>query len=333
MKKLLSPRIAIPAGVLLVLLMAGGHFAFFLLQPADPGREKIFTVAPGSGLAQVARQLKAKGVVKNARYFVLLARMQGLTTAVQAGEYLFSAPATPATVLGRLARGDVRQLSLTVPEGLALKEIAVLVEEQGAGKAEEFLRLAFDPAFVSALGIDAASLEGYLFPETYSFAKGTSERQLLRIMVDEMRAHLGDELLARAASMNLSAHELLTLASIIQKEAGRTDEMPIISAVYHNRLKRGMRLQADPTVIYGITDFDGNLTRRHLRERTPYNTYRVAGLPPGPIAGPGQKALDAAVNPADTNALYFVSRGDGSHVFSGNLRQHNKAVRRYQLGR
>lgn len=332
MKKLFSPRIAISAGILLCLLAAGGHVAFFLLNPVDPGPEKVFTVAPGSGLSQVARQLKAERLIGNARYFVLLARLKGAVTGIQAGEYLFSAPATPGSVLGRLTRGDVRQLTLTIPEGLSLKEIAQSVEDQGTGQAEEFLHLAFDSEFIASLGIEAASLEGYLFPDTYSFAKGTSERQLIRIMVDEIHSHLDAKLLADAEKVGLSAHELLTLASIVQKEAGRIDEMPLISAVYHNRLRRGMRLQADPTVIYGIADFDGNLTRRHLRERTPYNTYRVGGLPPGPIASPGKEALEAAANPTVSDALYFVSRGDGSHVFSGNLRDHNKAVRRYQLG-
>ncbi len=152
-------------------------------------------------------------------------------------------------------------------------------------------------------------------------------------MVGQLKKHLSPAILVKADELGLDRHELLTLASIIQKEAGNVMEMPLISAVFHNRLKRGIALQADPTVIYGIADFDGNLTRKHLETPTPYNTYRKRGLPPGPIASPGQFALRAAVNPADTKSLYFVAKGDGTHEFSATLKEHNRAVRRYQLRR
>ncbi|MEZ4483867.1 MAG: endolytic transglycosylase MltG [Syntrophotaleaceae bacterium] len=183
------------------------------------------------------------------------------------------------------------------------------------------------------MGIKAASLEGYLFHRAYTFDSRTDSRQLIKAMADQCLSEMTPALLAKAKEQGLNRHQLLTLASIIQKEAGDNSEMPLISAVFHNRLRRGIALQADPTVIYGIENFDGNLTRRHLQEITPYNTYRVPGLPPGPIASPGRAALQAAANPAAVNYLYFVARGDGSHQFSNTLREHNAAVRRYQLKR
>lgn len=325
-----TAALLLPAAILLGL---GLHFSAFLLRPVTPSSEVVLTVAPGSALKRVAAQLQEQGVIGNARYFVLLARAKSLASHIQAGDYRFREAAQPAQVLRRLVEGDVVQLSLTVPEGLSLREIAPLVEGEGFGNARRFLDLAHDGDFIASLGIEADSLEGYLFPETYSFAKGTGEEQVLRAMADEMRRRLTPELLEAAAEQGLDRHQLLTLASIIQKEAGRIDEMPLISAVYHNRLRRGMRLQADPTVIYGIENFNGNLTRRDLEEMTPYNTYRRKGLPPGPIASPGADALRAAAAPADSDALYFVSRGDGSHVFSRTLAEHNRAVRRYQLHR
>jgi UPF0755 protein len=184
---------------------------------------------------------------------------------------------------------------------------------------------------IATLGIEAASLEGYLFPETYRFTPGIAETELIRMMVQQLLQRLDKQLLGAAQKQDLDRHQLLTLASIIEKETGLADEMPVISSVFHNRLQRNMPLQTDPTVIYGIADFDGNLTRNHLTTPTPYNTYRFRGLPPGPIASPGLAALQAAARPAETDYLYFVSRGDGRHVFSRTLREHNQAVRRFQL--
>ncbi len=316
-----------------LVVAAGAHFIFFLTTPIAPEEDQLFTVASGSSLSRIASSLESRGIIANDGYFIALARLKQSAGQVQAGDYLFDRPATPTTVLQRLVTGDVRQEQLTVPEGFTLEEIAALLESRELGSAERFLELAHDEAFIGALDIEADSLEGYLFPETYSFARGTTEEQLLRAMVGQMQRHLTAELLAEGVAQGLDRHELLTLASIIQKEAGLVEEMPRISAVYHNRLRRGMRLQADPTVIYGIENFDGNLTRRHLAEVTPYNTYRLSGLPPGPIANPGADALKAAANPAESDAIFFVARGDGSHVFSKTLAEHNRAVRRYQLGR
>ncbi|MDW7758795.1 MAG: endolytic transglycosylase MltG, partial [Desulfuromonadales bacterium] len=263
----------------------------------------------------------------------LLARWRGEAGRVKAGEYRFAEAAAPGEVLKRLVAGDVIQYRFTVPEGLTLAEIARKLAAEGRGDGDSFLQLAQDADFIHSLGVEAKTLEGYLYPETYTLVATTEEKELLQAMVRQMKARLTEELLAGARARGLSVHELLTLASIIQKEAGNEAEMPIIGGVFHNRLQRGMRLQSDPTVIYGVKDFDGNLTRRHLEEWTAYNTYRIAGLPPGPIASPGEPALRAAAFPAEVNYLYFVGKGDGTHVFSTTLREHNDAVRRYQLKR
>jgi UPF0755 protein len=205
------------------------------------------------------------------------------------------------------------------------------VAAAGIGTTEQFVKAATDLGRLGRLGVPGKSLEGYLFPETYTVTTTTTPVEVVRAMVAQFERQLTPELLAAAKARGLDRHALVTLASIVQKEAGTVEEMPLIAAVFLNRLRMGMRLQADPTVIYGIVDFDGNLTRRHLLTPTPYNTYTRAGLPPGPIASPGLAALKAAAEPAQSNALYFVARGDGRHEFNTTLEAHNRAVRRYQL--
>ena len=318
---------------LLSVLICGGSYAFFLNRAVSPPRPITISVTRGSSFGAVAQKLHRAEVVSNIIGFKLLARLRGDTSIIQAGDYHFAEPATPGQILDRLIAGDVELHRLTIPEGFSRKEIYERLQQSDFQDAAAFLALTEDASLIRALGIKAASLEGYLFPETYTFDSHTNSRQLIQAMVDQCLAELTPALLAKAKEQNLDRHQLLTLASIIQKEAGNNSEMPLISAVFHNRLRRGIALQADPTVIYGIKNFDGNLTRRHLREITPYNTYRVPGLPPGPIASPGRAALQAAANPAAVNYLYFVARGDGSHQFSSTLREHNAAVRRYQLKR
>lgn len=325
--------LCIVALALLPLLICGGYYAHFLRQAIAPTAPITISVARGSSFGAVAHRLQRAGVISNVINFKLLARLRGDAAAIQAGDYHFAEPATPGQILNRLITGDVELHRLTIPEGFSRKEISARLQDSPFQEAAAFLPLTEDPVLIQELGIKAASLEGYLFPETYTFDSRSNSRQLIQAMVDQCLAELTPALLAKAKEQNLNRHQLLTLASIIQKEAGNNQEMPLISAVFHNRLRRGIALQADPTVIYGVKDFDGNLTRRHLREITPYNTYRVPGLPPGPIASPGRAALQAAANPATVNYLYFVARGDGSHKFSSTLQEHNAAVQRYQLKR
>ncbi len=315
----------------LVLLGAGFWLLDFTATAIIPKGPQVVEIKPGNSFTQIAKQLQGAGIISDAKRFTLLAHWRNATGQIQAGEYLFEAATKPEEVLARLVAGDIRKFKITIPEGFNLHEITARLEETGIGSAEEFLAFCYNTKFLNELGIEAESLEGYLFPETYTYSSSTTIRQLLGAMVSQLRAHISPELLERAATLNLNRHQLITLASIIQKEAGNIMEMPLISAVFHNRLKRGIALQADPTVIYGISGFDGNLTRKHLEMPTPYNTYRKRGLPPGPIASPGQSALHAAANPAASNDLYFVARGDGTHEFSASLQDHNRAVQRYQL--
>ncbi len=286
-------------------------------------------IQPGTGLNKVAVDLQNVGVVRSALAVKLLARWKQQGGQIQAGCYRFSDPATPGEVLDRLVRGDVEKVSLTIPEGFNLQQIIARTVEKGFGEKEKLSELAYDADFIHSLDIDADSLEGYLFPETYLFAPGIGEESLLQMMVKPLRSHTDATLMKKAERLGLNLHQWLTLASIIEKETGLVEEMPLISSVFHNRLKRNIPLQTDPTVIYGIKDFDGNITRKHLKTPTPYNTYLNRGLPPGPIASPGLAALESAVNPAETKYLYFVATGDGGHKFSKTLKEHNVAVKEY----
>ena len=305
----------------------------FISTAVTPATPQVVNVEQGSSFSRISKQLEQAGVVSDARKFTLLARWRKSTGQIHVGEYLFDVSAKPDEVLERLVAGDIRKYQVTIPEGFNLKEIAERLAGTGINTADEIIALCYDTGFISELQIEADSLEGYLFPETYTYTSSTTARELIQAMVQLLEDKLTPALLADARKLKMNRHKLLTLGSIIQKEAGNTMEMPLISAVFHNRLKLGIALQADPTVIYGIKNFDGNLTRKHLETPTLYNTYRKRGLPPGPIASPGMLALHAAANPAESKDLYFVARGDGTHEFNATLKEHNRAVRRYQLKR
>lgn len=314
--------------ILLIPVIAFISYAF-LFSPQTPDKHVHIQIQPGTGLNKVASALQTSGVIRSALALKLLARWNQQSGKIQAGNYQFKDPASPGDILTRLIQGDVEKVSLTIPEGFTLQQIIDRTAEKGFGQKEKLSSLAYDTNFIQSLGIEAESLEGYLFPETYLFASGVDEQTLLRMMVDQFRSYADSELLAAAQKLGLTLHQWLTLASIIEKETGIVEEMPLISSVFHNRLQRNIPLQTDPTVIYGIKDFDGNITRKHLKTPGPYNTYLNRGLPPGPIASPGLAALKAAVRPAETKLLYFVARGDGGHTFSKTLKEHNIAVREY----
>jgi UPF0755 protein len=219
---------------------------------------------------------------------------------------------------------------VVVPEGLRMQEVAARIEAAGLGSAAEFVRVARDPATAAALGLPGPTLEGYLFPETYELARGVPESEIARMMVDHFFA-VWRELEPRAQQRGLSMHDAVVLASLVEKETAAADERPLVAAVFLNRLARGMRLETDPAVIYGIADFDGNLRRAHLEDaKNPYNTYQHAGLPPGPIASPGAASLRAVVEPAEADYLYFVAKKDGTHQFSSSYGDHVRAVNRFQ---
>ncbi len=331
MKRLL---ILLASGLLLLpFLVGGGSYALFLWRPVAPPEPVTLSVPRGRSFTAVARDLRDRGIITSATGFRLLARLRGEETAIRAGDYYFAERARPGQILQRLVSGDVQRLQITFAEGLNLWEMAAILEQSELRDGAAFADLARDGTLIASLGIEAETLEGYLFPETYTMDSQTGSRQLIRAMVAQLERELTPELLARAGELGLDRHQFLTLASIVQKEAGNDQEMPLVAAVFHNRLRRRMPLQADPTVIYGVEDYHGRITRRHLQTRTAYNTYRIPGLPIGPIANPGRSALQATAHPAPVDYLYFVSRGDGTHHFSKTLAEHNAAVRRYILNR
>jgi UPF0755 protein len=327
-------------GRLCLLGVVLGALALFYLQlyfqtPAAPhAEEQIVTIAAGSSLRQIADGLADHGLIRHRTMFVAYVKWWRPGPYLQAGEYALRASMSPEQIVEMLRQGKVLQHSLTIPEGLSLREIAALVAEQQFGDAAVMLALMSDPAFIATLNLETpslASLEGYLFPDTYHLPRSISEKALLTLMVDTLRKYYTDDIAARAEQLSFTQHEVLTLASLIEKEAQVDDERPRISAVYHNRLRKGMRLQCDPTVIYALGErFDGNIRKQDLKIDSPYNTYRYAGLPPGPIANAGRRSLEAAVNPAPTDDLYFVFTGSkGQHKFSRTLQEHNRAVQQY----
>ncbi len=290
----------------------------------------VVEIPEGASFKEVANLLAQKGLIVSPFWFRLLGKVQDAERKVQPGEYDLHTAMRPVEILNALVKGKVIQYSVTIPEGLTARQIGKLLEEARIAKEADVARLVADPAFVKSLGVEGRTLEGYLFPETYHFPRRTKPEDVLRAMVHRFKEAYTPDLQARAAALKMTESEVLTLASIIEKETAQEAERPLVSAVFHNRLAKGRPLQSDPTVIYGIPNFDGNLKRAHLTQKTPFNTYMKKGLPPWPIANPGLKSIQAAVNPAPVKYLYFVSKNDGTHQFSTTLAEHNRAVERYQ---
>lgn len=324
--------------LLLAAVVALGMAAFQAIrwaeEPAIPAQErpssKVIAIPDGMTFQQVASLLERERLIKSRSAFVLLGRTQSADRKIHAGEYELNAGMLPSEILSILLNGQVVLHPITVPEGYTMTQIAELMAQHGVGDQQEFLRLVKDRSFVGSLGLKAETLEGYLYPDTYKFPRNAKTKDVLVTMVERLRQLYGPEFQARAAELKMTLHEVLTLASVIEKETGAPSEREEISAVFHNRLKKHIPLQSDPTVIYGLPAFDGNIRKKDLSSDSPYNTYRVQGLPPGPIANPGIEAIRAALYPSDSRALYFVSRNDGTHQFSSTLVEHNDAVEKYQ---
>ena len=329
--------------VALVALLLGGIGAYGvsrLYEGADEpyrgygGTEVFVDIVPGTTTAGIGRQLVDAGVVEDQRTFRIALWRSGRDRLLQAGEYRFTELASALDVIDVLARGQVHLRTVTFPEGLTRWEMAEVFGRSEFGVADEFLAASERVDLVEDLDPDATDLEGYLFPETYALPRGATADDLVEAMLAQFRRTFDDALLAQAAEQEMTVRQVVTLASLIQRETGQDDERPVVSAVYRNRLDRRMPLQCDPTVIYALQVdglYDGNLTRENLRYDSPYNTYVYPGLPPGPIAAPGAADLRAALAPADVSYVYFVSRNDGSHVFADTLREHNRNVREYQV--
>lgn len=293
-----------------------------------------FEYLPGAAGDEAAEALHRLGVVPS-RWHFLAARALYPDKVLMAGEYQFSVAASPWDVISRLADGDVYLRTLTIPEGLTRFETAALVADSGYADREEFLALTVDPEPIRDLFPEARSLEGFLFPETYSLPKTTTPEQIIRAMLANFRDAF--EAASEGIDTELAPYETLILASLIEKETGIATERPLVSVVFHNRLNRGIVLQCDPTIIYGLLlegRYRGNIHESDLQDPHPYNTYLHAGLPPGPIASPGAASLRAALAPAESDYIFFVANpsGDGSHTFSVSLTDHNRAVARFRAG-
>jgi UPF0755 protein len=325
--------------LILVAIAAGGAWIYTSLERPYKGyavEEQFVDIPPGTGTAGMARRLAEAGVVRSARTFRLAVWLRGSSRRLQAGEYRFDRPMTAAQVVDRIARGEVHVRALTFREGLTVREMADVFEKAEFGPASEFRAAARNAELVRDLDPKANDLEGYLFPDTYTLPRRTTAAQLVERMIGRFRKVLTPEMTGQAAERGMSVRELVTLASLVEKETAKPEERPLVAGVYTNRLRIGMGLQCDPTVIYALMlagRYDGNIRRADLQIDSPYNTYRYAGLPPGPIAAPGAASLQAAASPADVPYLYFVSRNDGSHVFSATLEEHNRNVYNYQIRR
>jgi UPF0755 protein len=332
-------RVRWAVALVLLPLLAAATFAagialyLFAWRPALPSSPVEFTIVEGKGLRAAANAMVKAGVLEHALPMVLLGRLTGADTRVRAGHYELQASASTWELLQKVTSGDVTLSGITFVEGWTLRQWRAAIAASPDIRRDA--AVVSDADLAKSLGIDSGSLEGRLFPDTYLFTRGSSERALLARALRAMDQHLEREWSARAANLQVrTPYEALVLASIIEKETGSAGDRKRISGVFHNRLRIGMRLQTDPTVIYGLGDaFDGDLRRRDLREDTPFNTYTRAGLPPTPIAMPGLASVRAALHPEATRALYFVARGDGTSEFSETLTDHNRAVRKYQLGR
>ncbi len=326
----------ISLGLLFVVLISSTYW-FFFRPPSGPLLIKVIMVKKGMPLRKISMMLEQQGIIRNAQAFMGIATVLGKKSEIKAGEYEFHTRMLPLEILNTLVQGQVKGHLVTIAEGYSLSQIAQLLDELKIVGKKEFLEKASSPALILSLGLplsisskSAPSPEGYLFPNTYNLMRETPPEEIIQVMVQQFNKVFNKELIHRGSQLGLSQKEVVTLASIIEKETSLPEEKPLVSAVFHNRLKKKIPLQSDPTVIYGIKNFNGNLTKADLQRPTPYNTYLISGLPPTPICNPGRNSILAALYPAPVSYLYFVSKNDGSHFFSSHIEEHNRAVWRYQ---
>jgi len=316
---------------IIIFLIVSTYVAVEMLVPAGMGNRNIEIELPkGATFKQTVEILYNQKLIRDKNIFLLMGRLTGVDRKIRAGYYSIAGSLSPLNIFKMLKSGQIIEYEITLLEGDSLREIAEKLSEKGIINIENFIRLSSDEDFLSSYNIDAPTFEGYLFPDTYKIPKGMDPDDAIGMMINRMREKISAKLYARASELGFSEREVLTLASIIEKEAVTDEERPLISAVYHNRLKKGIRLQADPTCIYGVKSSGEKITAKDLQRKTPYNTYAIKGLPPGPIASPGIKSIIAALYPADVPYIYFVSNNDGSHQFSVTAKEHLAAVKSYR---
>jgi UPF0755 protein len=330
-------RVVLVVVVLALGVAVAGYFGFTRVHESYKGYgadAQFVDIPPGAGPLSIGERLVAAGVVRDPLTFRGAVWLSGRARELKAGEYRFDRPMTAMEVVDKIARGDVYRRLVTFREGLTIREMARVYEEAELGQAADFEKAAQDAAPIRDLDAAATDLEGYLFPDTYSLRRETPATVLVAQMTASFKKVFSEELRQAARTQGMSVREVVTLASLVEKETAVPDERRIVAAVYLNRRKMGMPMQADPTVIYAMQragNYNGNIRREDLAMDSPYNTYRYPGLPPGPIAAPGKAALEAAVHPAEVDYLYFVSRNDGSHVFARTLEEHNRNVHEWQI--
>ena len=317
--------------VLLIAALFAAGFEYYLVRPAKRGApDHVFFVLQGSTLSGVAGKLEAKGIIPSKSALLLWANIRGYDRKIKAGDYKLSSSMSPLNILNILSKGLVLTYSVTIPEGFTRQQIAELLQQKRLADKNDFLSLTGDTDIAKGYGISSPDLEGYLYPDTYQFSRGLPAKAIIDVMVRHF-LDVVSPLRKRMDELGLSLDRVVILASIVEKETGCEAERPLIASVFLNRIKNDMRLDSDPTVIYGIKNFNGNLTKNDLITPTPYNTYVVKGIPPGAIANPGVGAINAVLYPAQTNYLYFVSKNDGTHYFSETMAEHNQAVKLYQI--
>ena len=322
MKKLLLAVV-----VLAVSAGAAALWTAHQLSPPAVSRDDalLYIIEPGTTLAEVAARLEDEGIIRHAGLFTIRARLEGADRGINAGRYEIEPGMDAAEILDMLVSGRITADRVTIPEGLTIHETARIIQAGVGIDSTGFVHLAGDSAVAHGLGIEANTLEGYLFPATYDFYPEMSAEEVLEAMTDRFRSTITDAYRTRAEELGYTIHEIMTLASIVEREARAAAERDTISGVFHNRLERDMLLEADPTVKFGIGRPNMRLYEKHLSHPSPYNTYVHAGLPPGPICSPGAASIHAALYPREVPYLFFVARGDGSHIFSRTNREHNRA--------
>ena len=331
-------RTALKSGLLAAqIFVLGGWFWFYLesraARPAPPGAPVVFEIARGRSVRGVAADLRARGLLRKSTPFILRYELFYAPRSLKAGEYELPGSGSAGEILEAIILGKVRLHPLTIAEGLTGEETAGFVAAAGFGTEEEFKAAFADPAAIVLLDPKAADLEGYLFPESYRFPKGTAAAEVVAGMVEQFKSEFAPSRRLRAAALGMSVRDVVILASLIEKETGRPEEKPLVSSVFHNRIRLGMKLDCDPTIIYALKKrgpFERRLRTKDLKFDSPYNTYLHPGLPPGPICNPGRGSVEAALYPAETDFLYFVAQNDRSHVFNRTFREHSAAVLKFQ---
>jgi UPF0755 protein len=319
-------KVAVISPIIIALAIAA--YIMFIFYTPYQGEKTLFTITPGEGFSSVNSKLSRKGLIPSARLFHKYSKYTNKMGSLKAGTYNIPSGVHMGEVLDILTNGVPLLTRVTIPEGKNMYEVGKLLEKKGITTYKDFIALCKNPKVVSALNIDAPSIEGYLFPETYMFAPKTPAKQVIMTFLKQFRAKTKN---IDLTTSNLTPHEVIILASIVEKETGAKWERPLIAGVYLNRLKKRMRLQADPTTIYGIWEtYNGNLRKKHLLQKTAYNTYKMSGLPLGPIANPSLAAIKAVLKPEKHNNIFFVSKNDGTHVFTPTYKLHNQAVDYWQ---